>query len=54
MGWGIGIGIGWGSNTGGISVAALISEFKARVFADTGTYSAESCQVATLTALNNI
>ena len=29
-------------------------EFKARVFADTGTYSAESCQIATLTTLNNI
>jgi hypothetical protein len=37
-----------------IDVFALITAFKARVFADTGTYSAEACQTATLNALNNI
>lgn len=43
-----------GQGQSSITVIALINAFKARVFADTGTYSAESCQIATLTALNNI
>jgi hypothetical protein len=43
-----------GQGQNGISVSALITAFKLRVFQDTGTYSAEACQTATLTALNNI
>jgi len=43
-----------GQGQNGINVIALIAAFKARVFADTGTYSAEACQTATLIALNNI
>jgi hypothetical protein len=43
-----------GQGQNGISVVALINAFKLRVFQATGTYSAESCQTATLTALNNI
>lgn len=43
-----------GQGQNGIDVVALISAFKIRVSADTGTYSAEACQTATLTALNNI
>lgn len=37
-----------------ISEQALINAFKARVAADGGTYEAESCQLAQLTALNAI
>jgi hypothetical protein len=43
-----------GQGQNGISVLALITAFKLRVFQDTGTYSAEACQTATLTNLNNI
>jgi hypothetical protein len=43
-----------GQGQNGINVLALIADFKARVFADAGTYSAEACQTATLTNLNNI
>jgi len=43
-----------GQGQNGINVLALITAFKLRVFQDTGTYSAEACQTATLTALNNI
>ena len=43
-----------GQGQNGISVVALINAFKTRVFQATGTYSAEACQTATLTALNNI
>jgi len=43
-----------GQGQSSITVVALINAFKTRVFADTGTYSAEACQIATLTALNNI
>ena len=51
---GIGLGIDWATGKGSITVGGLIASFKARVFAATGTYSAEACQTATLTALNNI
>jgi len=43
-----------GQGQNGINVLALITNFKLRVFQATGTYSAEACQTATLTALNNI
>jgi hypothetical protein len=43
-----------GQGQNGINVLALITAFKARVFADTGTYSAEACQTATLNNLNSI
>lgn len=43
-----------GQGQNGISVVALINAFKIRVATDSGTYSAEACQTATLTALNNI
>jgi len=33
---------------------SLINAFKARVAADSGMYEAESCQLAQLTALNDI
>jgi hypothetical protein len=45
------------TGTGAFSMTTsiyLIDAFKLRVFADTGTYSGEACQAATLTALNNI
>jgi hypothetical protein len=51
---GIGIGVDWSTRKDSITVGGLIASFKARVFANTGTYSAEACQIATLTALNNI
>ena len=52
---GIGLGIDWSTNKNlGFNALSLITAFKARVFADTGTYSAEACQLATLTILNNI
>ncbi len=35
-------------------VTSYINAFKIRVATDSGTYSAESCQISTLTALNNI
>jgi len=43
-----------GQGQSGVSVAGLISAFKIRVASDSGVYSAEACQTATLTALNNI
>ena len=46
--------LGFGQGQNGITVIELITAFKARVYSDTGTYSAEACQTATLTALNNI
>ena len=41
-----------GQGQNGVSVIALINAFKARVYADSGNYEAESCQVSTLNALN--
>lgn len=53
---GIGMGLAYSnlSASTGIDVITIINAFKLRVFQATGTYSAESCQTATLTALNNI
>lgn len=67
IGWGQGAinnSISWGKSyfssyagetdiVGNISVL-LISDFKTRILADLGTYSAETCQSTTLTNLNNI
>lgn len=46
--------LGCGQGQASITVIALINAFKARVYADTGLYQAEACQIATLTNLNNI
>jgi hypothetical protein len=67
IGWGQGAvnnSIGWGSaqftsysgetNIIGNLVTVLINAFKIRVATDSGTYSADACQISTLTALNNI
>ena len=52
---GIGLGIDWSTNKNlGFNVLSLITAFKTRVAADGGVYSAEACQLATLTILNNI
>lgn len=42
---------GAGQGQASITVIALINAFKARVAADGGAYSAESCQVTTLNTL---
>jgi len=41
-----------GQGQNGLSVSALIADFKLRVAADSGVYEAESCQVSTLNTLN--
>lgn len=67
IGWGQGAInniIGWGSiysksysgetDIIGFSIPLIISNFKARVLADSGIFEAESCLNTTLTNLNNI
>lgn len=46
------LGAGQGQN--GSYVDSLITQFKSRVLADSGTFEAELCLKTTLTQLNNI
>lgn len=43
--------LGCGQGQSSITVIELINAFKARVYADTGLYEAEACQIITLNAL---
>lgn len=50
---GIGIGIPFYRSSGNV-IDKLISAFKARVSADSGTFEAQSCLNTQLSTLNNI